>query len=195
MLGQLPKTLTIDGKRYKIRTDYRNVLRIFEAFADENLSDSDKLLVCLQRMYVDFRLIPRSKYKEAYEQIYWFIGCGKPEEKRPPVKIFDWIKDEPILFPAVNKIAGKEVRETPYVHWWTFMGYFDSVDPESLFGTVLSLRQKKMKGKKLEKHEREFINNNKVLMALDFESAKQKTAEEKLQDMFNDLIDTSEGGE
>lgn len=196
MLGQLPKTLTINGKSYRIRTDYRNILRIFEAFADKDLSDKEKMLVCLRRMFVDFSKLPYDDYKEAYEQVYWFIGCGKPEEKRPPVRTFNWTKDEPLMFPAVNKAAGLEVRAVPYLHWWTFMGYFESIDAESLFGTVLSIRQKKARGKKLEKYEREFMQNNKALMALDVEEAKPRTAEEKLLDMFNDLIaEDSEGGE
>ncbi len=42
MLGQLPTTLQINGKKYEIRTDYRNVLRIFEAFADKELTDKEK---------------------------------------------------------------------------------------------------------------------------------------------------------
>ena len=196
MLGQLPKTLTINGKLYRIRTDFRNILRIFEAFADKDLSDKEKMLVCLRRMFVDFSKLPYDDYKEAYEQVYWFIGCGKPEEKRPPVRTFNWIKDEPLMFPAVNKAAGLEVRAVPYLHWWTFMGYIESIDAESLFGTVLSIRQKKARGKKLEKYEREFMQNNKALMALDVEEAKPRTAEEKLLDMFNDLIaEDSEGGE
>lgn len=196
MLGQLPKTLTINGKSYRIRTDFRNILRIFEAFADKDLSDKEKMLVCLRRMFVDFSKLPYDDYKKAYEQVYWFIGCGKPEEKRPPVRTFNWIKDEPLMFPAVNKAAGLEVRAVPYLHWWTFMGYFESIDAESLFGTVLSIRQKKARGKKLEKYEREFMQNNKALMALDVEEAKPRTAEEKLLDMFNDLIaEDSEGGE
>ncbi len=61
---------------------------------------------------------------------------------------------------------------------------------------MLSIRQKKARGKKLEKYEREFWNNNKALMALEVAESKPKTAEEKLLDMFNDLIsDNSEGGE
>lgn len=193
MLGQLPKTLQISGNSYPIRTDYRNILRIFEAFHDESLSDKEKMLVCLQRMFINFRSIPRGDYKEAYEQVNWFIGCGRPEENRPPVRTFNWVKDEQIMFPAVNKAAGTEVRAVGYMHWWTFMGYFESIDSESLFGTVLSIRQKKAKGKKLEKHEKEFLSNNKALMALDVETVKPKTAEEKLLDMFNELV--SEGGE
>lgn len=192
MLGQLPTSLKIHGKAYAIRTDYRNILRIFECFADTDLSDTEKLFVCLKRLYVNFDKIPKSQYEEAYKQAYWFIGCDKQESKPAP-RTFNWIKDEQLIFPAVNKAAGMEVRSVAYMHWWTFLGYFESIDGEGLFGTVLSLRQKKARGKKLEKHEQEFWRNNKALMALEFATAKEKTAEEKLLDMFNEL--TSEGGE
>ena len=47
---------------------------------------------------------------------------------------------------------------------------------------------RKARGKKLEKYEQEFWRNNKAIMALDFETAKPKTADEKLSDMFNDLL-------
>ena len=58
MLGQLPTTLQINGKKYEIRTDYRNVLRIFEAFADKELTDKEKMIICLQRMFVHFKALP-----------------------------------------------------------------------------------------------------------------------------------------
>ena len=194
MLGQLPTTLNVNGISYKIRTDYRNILRIFEAFADNELSDSEKLIICLKRMFMDFSKLSPDDYKEAYEKVYQFIGCNKPKEERTPLHTFNWVKDEPLIFPAVNKAAGTELRSVPYVHWWTFMGYFESIDSESLFGTVLSIRQKKAKGKKLEKYEREFAQNNRLLISLDVSAnGKPKTAEEELLEMFNDLV--SEGGE
>lgn len=188
MLGYLPKTLEIGGKKYRIRTDYRNILTIFEAFTDDELSDAEKLFVCLKRIYTDFDSIPRNAYKEAYEQVRWFMRCGKQEEHKQQPQTFSWIKDEPLIFAAINKVAGKEVRETSYMHWWTFMGYFESIDTDGLFGTVLSIRQKRAKGKKLEKFEKEFFQNNRSLMSLTIEEAeKPMTAEERLMARFNEL--------
>ena len=45
MLGQLPTSLDVCGTAYKIRTDYRNILQIFSAYNDSNLSDSEKVYV------------------------------------------------------------------------------------------------------------------------------------------------------
>lgn len=82
-----------------------------------------------------------------------------------PVKVMDWEQDEPILFPAINQVAGCEVRSVPYIHWWTFVGYFMEIR-EGIFSTVLGIRQKMAKGKHLEKWEREFRRNNKRSVTL-----------------------------
>ena len=95
----------------------------------------------------------------------------------------DWAQDAPLIFPAVNRAAGFEVRSVEYMHWWTFVGLFMEIR-ESVFSTVLNLRQKKNRGKKLEKHEKEFWDENKgicVLKArLTDEEKAEKDALEKL---------------
>ena len=67
--------------------------------------------------------------------------------------------------PAVNKVAGKELRAEKYMHWWTFLGYFMEVE-DGLFSQVLSIRQKKARHKKLEKWEKEFEKENLDLVKL-----------------------------
>lgn len=50
------------------------------------------------------------------------LDCGQEDEEDiMPVKVMDWEQDEPILFPAINQVAGCEVRSVPYIHWWTFV--------------------------------------------------------------------------
>ena len=96
----------------------------------------------------------------------------------------DWEQDESIIFSAINKVAGCETREKEYIHWWTFLGYFSEIG-EGLFSTVINIRQKKNKGKKLEKYEQEFYRSNKQLIDL-----KEKyTAEEQAEiDRLNELL-------
>ena len=62
-------------------------------------------------------------------------------------------------------MAGREVRSLPYVHWWTFMGWFMEIG-EGVYSSILSLRQKKAKGKKFEKWETEYWSANKDLCEL-----------------------------
>lgn len=192
MLGSLPTSLEINGKEYQIRSDYRNILRIIEALSDDELSDNDKVYVVLYRMIKDFDRLDGKDYAEAYEKVCQFIEChNRSDEKKNP-QLINWEKDEQMIFPAINAVAGFEVRSVEYMHWWTFLGYFENIDNESLWGFVLSIRQKRAKGKKLEKYEKEFVNNNRDLCTVE-KKINPKKAENDLEALFNQL--TEEGGD
>lgn len=192
MLGQLPKSLEVNGVDYEIRTDFRNILTIFEAFEDPDLTDQDKAFVLMARVFADLGKIPKKDYTAAYEAAVKFIEGGSATKGRKTnYRLFNWIKDEQLIFPAVNKVAGCEVRLAEYMHWWTFLGYFGNVDKDDLWSFVLSIRQKRAKGKKLEKWEREFLNANRDLCSIE-STVSAKSAEDTLEEMFNAL---TEGGE
>ena len=90
-----------------------------------------------------------------------FFNCGRSQSigKKMNHKLIDWEQDSQIICSAINKVANKEVRAEPYIHWWTFMGYYSAVG-ESLLSTIVSIRDKIVRGKKLEKHERIFRQEN-----------------------------------
>lgn len=164
MIGGLPETLTAGGREYGIATDYRDITVIMEAYNDPELTAEERSLVMLRYLYDDFGSIPVEFRQEAAEQAVWFLDCGQIEEDNKAMKkLIDWEQDQPILFPAINKVAGCETRSVKYMHWWTFMGYFMEIGGDGLFSQVLSIRQKLSKGKKLEKWEQEFHRNNKAL--------------------------------
>lgn len=188
MLGSLPRTLEVGGKEHDIRTDFRSILRVIAAFNDDDLSDAEKLYVCLKQVYKDFESIPQRDYTEAYEKAVWFINCGEDNKTgRQRAKTVDWERDEGLIFPAINRAAGQEVRLAAYMHWWTFMGYFQSIDRESTYGYVLTLRQKRAKGKKFEKWESEFWNNNREMCDLNMTASSGGDAESTLAAIYEAL--------
>jgi len=191
MLGRLPRTLNVCGREYEIRSDFRNVLRIIAAYNDKDLPDREKVFVCLSIIFKAVNTIPREHFPEAFKAASDFIEFRLSEDKPSP-KVVNWEKDEQILFPAINKVAGREVRSMPYLHWWSFLGYFQAVDREDLWGMVLTIRQKKAKGKKLEKYEKEFLTANRDLCALEYKEDR-KTPEDQLQAIFEELA--KEGGD
>ncbi len=188
MIGSLPLALDVGGRKYEVRADFRSVLRIIEAFSDDELTTEDKIYVCMKQLYKEFDRIPREYYAEAYEQAVWFINCGQPESKRSSTKIVDWKKDEQLIFPAVNKVAGKEVRAEQFMHWWTFMGCFGSIDRDDTYGYILMLRQKKAKGKQLEKWEKEYWNNNRGMCDLHATTSSGIEAEDALAEIYKSLL-------
>ncbi len=181
MIGILPTSLTIENKDYPIRSDYRVALIIFQAYNDITLSDYEKNMICLKSLYVE---MPQN-IQSAMEQAVWFLDGGNmPKSKKTPQKIMDWEQDESIIFPAVNKVAGYETRSVSYLHWWSFLGFFNEIG-EGLYSQVMNIRQKKAKGKKLEKWEKEFYRDHQELVEL-----KHKiTAEEQEElDLVNSIV-------
>ena len=188
MIGELPRTVCVNGVEYDVRTDFRDILKIVTAFSDPELEDNEKVYVCLFIFYEDFNRLPRRDYEAALKEAIRFIDHGDPDsDEESPQKmphVMDWEQDEAIMFPAINKVAGFEVRSAEYVHWWTFMGYYMEIS-EGIFSNVLSLRLKKAKGKKLEKWEREFWSSNKGICTLKEKLSEEEKAE---RDRLNALL-------
>ena len=163
MIFDLPRSVEFGGSEWEINTDYRDVLTVLVAMEDPNLTDAEKAYVALYNLYPDFEDIPHGMMQEAFDAALNFIDRGEKGDSGP--RTMDWTQDAKIIFPAVNAVAGYEVRAVDYLHWWTFIGFFMEIK-DSTAAQVLSLRAKKAKGKKLEKWEREFWSENKKLCQL-----------------------------
>lgn len=186
MTGHLPKSLNVGGREYEIRSDFRDVLRIYAAFDDTELTEHEQAIICMVNIFPDYEEIPEEHLQEAVEKAYWFVGGGDmPQSEPEKQKMIDWKQDENILFPAINKAAGFVVREREYLHWWEFIGFFGEIG-EGLFSTVMNIRQKKAQGKPLEKHEKEFYRKNRNLVNI--KTPEDIAAEEELNAVLDALI-------
>lgn len=188
-IWSFPTSLNIGGVDYEIRTDYRVVLDLLMALNDPELSDSDNKIsaymqsrVILEIMFPDCDNIPQEHIQEALDKVAEFIDMGIGDDSKKP-KTMDWEQDAPIIIPAINKVLNKEIRAEKYMHWWTFLGAYMEIG-EGLFSNVIHIRQKKAKGKKLEKWEQDFYKENKSL--IDFQHKEKRSNEEKemLRDYF-----------
>ena len=171
MIGYLPTKLNVNGTDRAIRTDFRIALLIMQAYNDPELIEDDvaheKTEAMLECLYEDLDDIGQEDIVSAIEQAVWYLDGGGIQSSnskyKKSKKIMDWEQDEQIIFSAINKVAGFETRSVEYMHWWTFLGYFNEIG-EGLFTTVINIRQKKNKRKKLEKHEEEFYKENRHLV-------------------------------
>lgn len=185
---ELPTSLEVGGKEYAIRTDYRVILDILAAMNDPEIfepgmtEDEKKIeqtMTMLQILYIDFDSIPPKYYQEAAEKAVDFIDCGINGDDKPKPRTMDWEQDAPIIAPEVSKVAGRDIR-VGETHWWEFFGYYLGIG-EGVFNTIVSIREKRRKGKKLEKWEKEFYQNNKSL--IDLKSKKIERSEEEKEEL------------
>lgn len=153
----LPKSIEIGGKHWSINADFRDILDIIRRLSAKS---SEALYVCLALFYEDFENLPDAYYQEATEKMFLFIGCGEEEDPSPKPKMIDWEQDRQMIISDVNKVAGCEVRALPFCHWWSFIAWFNGIGDGQL-ATVVSIREKLRKGKKLDDWEKEFYKNNR----------------------------------
>lgn len=166
MIWALPTTVDVNGTTYPIQSDYRAVLDILVALTDRGLDEQDKAEAALTIFYPDFEEMPVSDYQEALNQCFRFIDHGQENrEKRKQPEIMSWAQDFDLYIAPINRIAGCEVRALEYLHWYSFLSYYQEIG-DCLYAQVVSIRDKKARGKSLDKQERDFYRRNRDIVDL-----------------------------
>ena len=175
----MPEGVTFGGREYRLRADFRNILKIFGvlqgAFPE----------------YIRWRIAAGLFYEPALREedmepgLIFLAAFLQPEgAEGAGGKLLDWGQDAMAIIAGVNAAAGQEIRGLPFVHWWTFLSWFHAMPPGEL-STRVAIRQKRQKGEKLEPWEQEYYRQNKAL--IDLKPA--YTAEEKQEmERLNSLL-------
>lgn len=182
----LPKTLTVNGREEPIRYEYTAVFDAIAAMYDPELDDNEKATACLIIIYENFENFHRDDYAPAYEALVSFVNNGLDDEQTNTVSVVDFEQDFKTMIPAINRIAGKEIRLDDTIHWWTFLSWFMEIG-ECTYSTILSIRTKRKKGQKLEKWEEEFYMANKRIVDI---QPRLTDEEKEIERRLNALLDS-----
>lgn len=191
---ELPTSISVNNTEYAIRTDYRAVMDLLTAFSDkEMLGESEeetniiRALLVLNILFID-EVKPEDQ-NEAIKKAIEFIDMGiesSRDVKKPT--LMDWDQDAPLIIPAINKVLGREIRADKYMHWWTFLSAYMEIG-ECSFTHIINIRDKKAKGKKLEKWELEYIQEHKDIVLLKEKlTEKEQLEREAEKNAVNELL-------
>ena len=176
MMWSLPISVEIDGKEYAIRNkcDYRVVLDVISALNDEDLEMEYRVECALFQFYGNDELDTLEKVLSSLNDIQIaivemmkIINLGKEEiEEENKPKLMDWEHDFQQIAPPISRVLGYSVRdEKNYTHWYDFVGAYMEIG-DCAFANIISIRNKRMKGKKLETWEQDFYKENKKIIDL-----------------------------
>lgn len=182
---EIPTAVKINDRNFAIRNngDYRVILDCFQALADVELDDRERILASLIIFYPEFDEI--DDLQKAVEEMYNFFNCGSDNVgTKSNHKLIDWEQDSQLICSAINKVANTEIRSEPYIHWWTFMGYYTAIG-ESPISTIIHIRDKMVSGKSLEKHEREFRMKNPQYFVWNSKTSEQMEADRLVKELWN----------
>lgn len=170
-IWDLPESMEVGGTVYPIHADFRDVLNIIRHLEDPDNPNYLRWRIAVALFYEGH--IPDQYAAEAMEKLADFIACERSSDKPGP-KLIDWEQDAQAIVSGVNKVAGVDVRSLPFLHWWSFLSSFYEVG-EGQLATIVSIRSKKKRGKKLEKWEQEYYRDNKEKIDM----KRKYTAEER----------------
>lgn len=181
--GRLVQSINIADVEVPIDADFRNIIDIFEIFNDPNLLDYEKSYLALSYFYLndDYLKDP----EQAGKELVSFINMGSDENSTTnntnQKPLYDWDQDFDIICSAVNRVLGYDCRGKKFLHWWTFLAAFMEIG-DCTFSTYVSIRNKKNKGKKLEKWEQKIYNENKDKILL------KKRVDDTTQQLMNEIM-------
>ena len=147
----LPRQAELDGVRYEIRTDYRDILEILRWLggrADPELDAGGRWYVAMRLFYPEFAAMPQEVWPRATEFLTEFLA------------------------------AGQDVRTLPYLHWWSFLALFDAIG-EGSFATVVAIRDKLRRGKRLENWELDYYRTHREAVELRAPASAEENAEKQ----------------
>lgn len=159
----LPTSVCVNEVEYRVRSDYRAALDIFEVLSDQALTGEQKALAALDIFYPDFLSIPGGDVQEAVNKMLRFLNCGDEGDNRKRPKLMDWEQDFQYIAAPINRVIGQDVRGVPYLHWWSFVSAYYEIG-DCFFAHIVRIRSLKTKGKQLDKTDREFYRENKRLV-------------------------------
>jgi hypothetical protein len=173
LLGQLPKTVEINGHEWLINHDFRACLQTILAFEDPDLTPEEKNVVLLNNLYPE---IPPDQGKALKAALDFLNGGEETQEETEGPRLYSFAKDANYIYAAFRQTHGIDLS-TVQMHWWVFLALFMDLGSETVFCNLISMRKRYRDGK-LTKEERREYNQHPELY--DLPEIDTRTLEEKI---------------
>ena len=129
LTDDLPKTVLVDGKEYKIYTDFRDYIELHQMLIDKR--DDSEIYLYIQDLFIDE--IP-DDFVETIKAINEFKkGNTANQPKGNAVKskskyVFSFLEDAPYIIGGFRECYGIDLLHIKYMHWWEFNALLESLN-------------------------------------------------------------------
>ena len=183
-----PDYVTVNGKKVRIVTDFREYIKLMELLKDEEVEETEKkqLLAC---WFLDD---PGSDFEECLQALTDFVinyretkaseGEGNEDNtKHDPVISYN--QDAPYIISGFLECYGIDLTEIPYMHWWKFQMLIDGMNEDCELKKRMGYRSIDLNQIK-DKEERERIRKiQKQIAIIDHE-----VTSEEIGDAFGNMM-------
>jgi len=154
MFNRLPYFVRLQGIKYIINVDFRDMISFENKLQDRSVDNSKKIEYGLRHFYPAFfyeenylKLLQQPKlYKEACEKLIWFYKCGREDyhktsrsSKGNNKQIYSYEHDDEYIYGAFYEQYGIDLAYES-VHWWKFKALLKSLKEDSEFVKIQGYR-------------------------------------------------------
>lgn len=197
LIDRLPDTIKVQGKEYRIETDFRAFIKL-EALLFDDIDPVDKLIRIFDLIIVDLtpELVENLKLPEFVEemisQIIRFYSMNEEPEDNSRIqkRVYSFDSDSAYIYGDFYSQYGIDLS-TAHLHWWVFRTLLLQLNKNSKFAEVIGYRSVVLDSK-MPKEQRAYYARMKKLYQL---PGSQKPIKSGFANSFAAAIGLTETGE
>lgn len=186
---RLPDSVTVDGKKYRLDLDFRNVLRMMEILARDDL-------IPAAREYLALKCVMKYPPKrpgpilEELRKMLFPAHKNRPDGK----KLTDFVQDADMIRAAFRQVYGIDLYRDD-VHWIEFQALLSALPDGSRYSETVGIRAREMPpATKYNQAEREWLAKAKAACALEMsDDERERAYAEGVKSVFAGLLAWAEG--
>lgn len=187
-----PEYVEVNGKKYKINTDFRIAIECNDIAIDENIGDYERALAIIYKLFGEEALEDYKNHEKLLQLAKKFLNCGQEDKKdNSEESDMDFKQDmEAIRISFMSDYDGLDIKNQK-MHWWEFVDRINGLSNSEfgnccLLNRIRNLRNFDLKEIKDPK-EKKKIAKAKKEVALKKKEVKRKLTEEE-QNNINEFM-------
>lgn len=146
LIDVLPSKVEINGRMYKIRTNFRTSILFEQLMQDDNIDDFERAIKAIKLYF--FKPIREEYLEEALNKIFWFYSGGKEElitdnksnNNSSNERLYDYDYDDDYIYSAFLDQYNIDLQKIKYLHWWEFKAMFKSLNENHKISEIMKYR-------------------------------------------------------
>lgn len=173
LTDKFPTKINVNNKVLRINSDFRNCIKIIEAFEDDDLFDEEKYLILIRRLYIDE--VKEEDLEQAIIKGIKFLDLGEENENNEEnvKRLYSFSKDDSYIYTGIRQSHNIDLNSIEYLHWWNFVYLFLDIGQDCMFNQLVYYRKRKNEGKLTKDEKKVYISMRKIL-DLDYEEENEE---------------------
>ena len=130
-MNSYPEYAEIDGKKYKINTDFRIAIECNRIAEDETIGDYERALAIIYTLFGEEGINTQEHYEKLLKMAKKYLSCGKEKQQSREEPDMDFIQDFSYIKTSFRSDYGIKLDQEN-MHWWEFMDLMNGLSNSEL---------------------------------------------------------------